>query len=256
MNVHNSRGILTIIFVFVLFIGISAASVVGQGNGNLRLVDEFDPRQGCETMEMRLDLLFADASNDPSSTAYVVIHQGDSAFDNAVVHRKAVNYPHFRRFPPDRYSVILTRASKDIRVELWLGKNGTQPDVVPSYPAVKLSDAASRIQVDEDSFELVKIDGRYTYIPTGNPSCLYLFNPYIISELLKVNIEFEVELSIKTKSSSRYKTLVQNLKADFQEVGASPEQIRFVYGGRDKDLEGGRSKVASVTTTFVRKSRK
>lgn len=254
MNKRKSVGILAITFVFVLLKGFSAASVVGQGNRDLRLVEEFDPRQGCETMEMRLDLLFADASNDPSSTAYVVIHQGDSAFDNTVVHRKAVTYPRFRGFPPDRYSVMLTRTSKDIKVELWLGKNGTRPQVVQSDPAVKLSESVARIQVAEDTLELVKIDGRKTYIGTGNPSCLYWFNPNLISELLKANSGFEAELRIKTKSSSRYKKLVQNLKTDFQQVGASLEQVRFVYGGRDKELEGGGSKLASVTTSFVRKS--
>jgi len=233
-----------------------AVPVVGQTNSNLKLVDEFDPLQDCESMEMRLDLLFAETAEDSGTTAYVVIQQGDSAFDNAAVYRKAVNYPHFRGFPPDRYSVILTRASKDIRVELWVGENGTRPQVVTSDPAVKFSEGVSRIQVAEDTLELVKIDGRNTYIGTGNPSCVYWFNPYLISELLKANSEFGAEFEIRTKTSSRYKKLVESLKTDFKEVGVSIEQIKFVYGGRDKDLEGGGSKLASITTSFVRKSRK
>ena len=247
------------VLIVTCLLNLFVVGITAQGSGqgsDIRLIDEFDPRQGCETMEMRLDLLLAEASNSPSSTAYVVIHQGDNAFDNAVVHRKAANYPRFRGFSPERYSVMLTRARKDIYVELWLSKRGARPQVVTSDPTVKLSDKVSRIQVAEDTLELVEIDGRETYIGTGNPSCLYGFSPYLIAELLKANSEFVAELQIKTKSSSRYKKLVENLKTDFEEVGASLEQIRFIYAGRDKDLEVGRSKLASVTTFFVRKSRK
>lgn len=234
----------------------SFSAVVGQISDDVRLVDQFDPRQGCETMEMGLDMLFAEASGTPSSTAYVVIHQGENAFDNAVVRRKAVQYRNYRRFPADRYSLILTRGSKDIRVELWLGKNATRPQVAASELALKLSDTVSRIQVAEDTLALVKIDGRETYIGTGNPSCLYWFNPYLISELLNANGTFDAELRIKTKSSKRYKRIVGNLKTEFQDAGASIERIKFVYGGRDKELEGGGSDLAFVTTSFIRSSRK
>lgn len=226
-----------------------------QINDNLKQVDEFDPRIGCETMEMKLDLLFSETSNHVRAKAYVVIHQGSNVFDNAVVHRKAVNYARFRRFPVDRYTVILTKESEDIKVELWVGKNGKEPQVVLSDPAIKLPDNVSRTQVDEDTIELVKIDGRETYIGTGNLSCLYSFNPYLIQELLKANNELAAELRIKTRSSNRYKKLVAILKTEFKEAGASVEQLRFVYGGQDNKLEGGGSKSASVTTTFVRISR-
>ncbi len=237
-----------LLFCVVLF----TATNFGQEPLKTILVDEFDPRVGCETMERGLDSLFSETSNDVRANAYVVIHQGNNFFDNAVVHRKAVNYARFRRFPADRYTVILTKGSEDIKIELWVGKNGKEPQVVLSDPAIKLPDNVSRTQVAEDTIELVKIDGRETYIGTGNPSCLYSFNSYLIQELLKANNEFAAELRIKTRSSKRYKKLVAILKTEFKEAGVPAERIRFVYGGRDKELEGGGSKLASVTTIFVR----
>lgn len=225
---------------------------LGQVNPDIRQVDEFDPRIGCETMERRLDLLFSETSDDVGATAYVLIQQGGNVFDNAVVHRKAVGYVRVRRFPTERYTVILTTGSEDIKVELWVGKNGKGPQVVLSDPAIELPNNVSRTQVTEDTLELVKIDGRETYIGTGNPSCLHSFNSYLIQELLKANNEFAAELRIKTRSSKRYKKLVAILKAEFKEAGLPVERLRFVYGGQDKELEGGGSKLASVTTTFVR----
>ncbi len=241
-----------LVFVSVVLF---ASTAIGQGKPKLILVEEFDPRVGCETMERGLDMLFSATSNDVLANAFVVIKQGNNFFDNAVVQRKAVNYARFRRFPADRYRVILARGTEDIRVELWVGKSGNEPEVVLSDPAVRLSDNVSSAQVAKDTLELVKIDGREAFIGTGNPSCLYQFNSFIIWELLQANSEFVAELRIKTKSSKRYKKLVEHLRMEFQEAGASVDRIRFVYGGRDKELEGGGSKSASVTTTFVRISR-
>jgi hypothetical protein len=241
-----------LLFCIVLF----AATNLGQEPLKTILVDEFDPRIGCETMEMKLDLLFSETSKDVRAKAFVVIHQGKNVFDNAVVHKKAVNYARFRHFPADHYTVILTTGSEDIKVELWVGKNGKEPHVVSSALAVKLPENVSGTQFAEDTLELVQIDDREAYIGTGNPSCLYSFNSYIIRDLLNVNSEFEAEFRIKTKSLTRYKKLVENLKAEFQEAGIPVERLKFIYGGRDKELEGGGSKLASVTTTFVRISRK
>lgn len=239
-----------LIAILLLALGVGAN---GQVNDDIRLVDEFDPRQGCETLERRLDSLFEEASIDARSNAYVVIHQGDNVFDNAVVYRRAINYVRFRGFPAERYNVELTQGSNGIKVDLWVGINGKAPPIVSSNLALKLPVTVSRTHFAEDTLELVKIEGRETYIGTGNPSCLYGFNPSIFGELLRANIDFDAELVIKTTSRSRYQKLVANLSADFREIGIPIEQLRFVYGGRDKDIEGGGAKLASVTTSFVRR---
>jgi len=231
-------------------------TAVGQVNADIKLVDEFDPRQGCETLERRLDSLFAEASNDARSSAYVVIHQGGNVFDNAIVYRKAINYARLRKFPAERYTVKLTRGSNDIKVDLWVGINGKAPPIVSSNLAFKLPVTVSRTQFAEDTLELVKIDGRETYIGTGNPSCLYWFSSSLIWELLRANEEFDAELLIKTTSTSRYRKLAAILTSEFREIGVPIERLRFVYGGRDKETEGGGTKLASVATSFVKSSRK
>jgi len=228
----------------------------GQVNGDIRLVDEFDPRRDCESLERGLDSLFSEASNNGGSSAYVVVHQGGNVFDNIVVYRKAISYARFRQFPAERYKVFLTRGNNEIKVGLWVGPSGKAPPIVSSELSLKLPITVSRTQFAEDTLELVKIDSRETHIGTGNLSCLYWFNPSIVRDLLRANEEFDAELVIKTTSKSRYQKLVAILKAEFREIGIPIERLGFVYGGHDKKIEGGGTKLASVATSFVKRSLK
>ena len=229
--------------------------VVGQVDDDIRRVGEFDPRHGCETLEAGLDSLFAVASNDSPSTAYVVILQGDNGFDNAIVHRKANSYVRIRGFPIDRYVVLLTKGNGDIRVGLWIGKNGKVPPVVSTDLDVNLRYSRSRILILEDTIEIVRHEGRETYVSHGNASCLYAFGSSTALELLKVNARYDAEFLIRTKSSKTYRRLVAILRREFIEAGAPIERVKFVYGGRDKEIGGG-SKLASVETSFVKNVRK
>src|SRR5690606_28597555 len=102
-----SKIILTAALLLALGFGAS-----GQDSDELRLVNEFDPRSGCETLARAIDYLLVEVSKDEKSTAYIVIHQGDNAFDILVVYRYAANYPRFLGFRTDRFSVLLTRGSK------------------------------------------------------------------------------------------------------------------------------------------------
>ncbi|MEK7855237.1 MAG: hypothetical protein AAB288_04035 [Acidobacteriota bacterium] len=255
LGLHLMSKLVFLIFIVTCILAPHYA-VAGRVDDDLRLVDQFDPRDGCETVEMRLDSLFAEASKNAGSHAYAVIHQGSNVYDNAVVNRKAINYARFRGFPPENYTVMLTRGSGDIRVALWVGINGKALPIVSSDAALSLPHTVSRTQFAEDTLELVKIDGRDTHIGTGNPSCLYLFSSPVIWDLLKANEEFDLELIVKTRSTSNYKKLVAGLKSEFREVGVPSERLRFVYRGRDKDLEGGGSKLASVATNVVKRTRK
>lgn len=238
-----------------LILALSWIPVIGQ-LADLRLVDEFDPRHGCESLEMKLDHLFAEASQDTSSTAYVVIHQGDNAPDNAIVHQKAINYARFRGFPADRYAVLLTKETGDIKVALWIGKNGKLPSVVPATLDVTLRENTSRVLFVEDTIEMVKIDGRETYIRGGNPSCLYYLNTTLVWALLKVNPDFDAEFRIKTRSTRRYRELVAIFRKEFDDEGAPIGRVSFVFSGRDRELEGGGAKLALVAISFVKRSRK
>ncbi len=243
------------LFLFIctcVLIFAASFRVSGQVDDGLVQVAGFDPRVGCETMELMLDGLLADASAIEGSTAYVVIHQGENAYDNAVVHRKALNHARFRRFPTERYRVIVTAGPKDILVTLWVVKDGNVPPVVAADLDVKISPDVSRIPSPEEPLELVKLDGRETYIPAENPSCLYGFDPSLIRELLDANPEFAAEIQVKTKSSNRYKKLVKILTTEFRELGVPTKRLKFVYAGQDKGQEGSGSKTASVTTTLIR----
>ena len=230
--------------------------VVGQVKDDLRLVNDFDPRQGCETLEIWIDGALAEASNDSQSTAIVVIHQGKNAFDNASVHRKAFNHARFRGFPVERYKVVLTKSTGDIRVKIWIGKNQREPSVAAAKLDMSLPRGTSRYYIIEDTLELVQIDGKGTYIGTGNPSCLYFFAPWLIADLLKANPGFDAEFRIKAKSTITYRKLVKLVKNEFLESGVPTGRLRFIYA-RDKDLGGGGAgEYASISAFLVKQVRK
>jgi hypothetical protein len=243
-------------FALILF-SVLFLPVIGQVTDDVRLIDEFDPRQDCEMFEMRLDSLFAAASNDSPSIAYVVIRQGDNAFDNAIVDWKARQYRRIRNFAADRYSVVLTQGKGDIKVEHWIGKNGKAPPVISSNLNLVLPENQSRVLLPEDTIEMFRIDGRDRYSGDGNPSCLYAVTglPFVW-DILKANPGFDAELLIKTKSPKRYRHLVKILRREFLESGAPMERLKFVYGGGEKVIAVGDGKPASVVTSFVRNVRR
>lgn len=241
--------------IFLVFLILTVAGVA-QEPPKAVLVDEFDPRKGCETLLTRLDVLLVDVSQDVDSKAFVVIHQGMNSFDNLVVYTMAINHARFRKFPAERYSVILTRGDSDIKVELWTGKGGASPLIAETELALTIPGTASRTHLIDDYVQLVTIDGRETFIPAGNPSCLYWFNPVLIRDLLKANEGFEAELVIKTASKSRYRKLVRMLKSEFREIRMPVERIIFTYGGSDEEIEGSGVDLAMIATYFVRRVNK
>ena len=239
----------------IILLSVFSLPVAGQAIDDLKLIDEFDPRHGCETLESRLDSLFA-KSTESQSKAIVVIHQGSNVIDVARVWRKAKNYARFRGFPAELYTVLLTKGVGDIKVELWLGKNGKTPRGASTDVDMILPVGNSRILFGEDTIEIVRIDGRDTYIGTGNPSCWNATNFLLVWEFLEANRAFDAEFRIKRNSSKDYKLVVAILKKELQEDGFQTERVRFIDGGRDKELEGGGAKVASVEVSFVKKSTK
>ncbi len=235
-----------VIFLFGFF-----SLVLGQSTPDLKLIGEFDPRVGCETLERSLDDLFAEAY--PSGMdAIVVIHAGTNVIDTVKVYRKASNYVGFRGFPAERYRVLVTKVAGDIRVKLFVGKNGEHPTSASNYVDMTLP-PRSRILFGDDTIELVKIDGKDTYIGTGNPSCWDALGFWLVWEFLDANEAFDAEFQIKARSPRVYRHVKGLLRKDVQESRKAVGRVRFVYGGRDKDLEGGGAKLASVAIFFVKK---
>ena len=80
-------------FALILILGPLSAAF-SQSKSESKLVNEFDPRRGCESLERDLDDLFAEAY-PTALDAVVVIHGGDNVIDTAKVYRKATNYGRF-----------------------------------------------------------------------------------------------------------------------------------------------------------------
>lgn len=81
-------------FVLILLLALSFP-VASQSGDDLKLFADFDPREGCETLEIRLDNFFTAYYETPGSIGYVVVRKGDNPIDNAFVYRKTLNYPNF-----------------------------------------------------------------------------------------------------------------------------------------------------------------
>jgi hypothetical protein len=225
----------------------------GQGD-DLKLVDEFDPRQGCETLEMRLDSFFTAITETSATIGYVVIKKGDNPVDNAFVYRKALHHAGFRNFPLGRYAVVATDGGSEIRVELWIGTNAKKPEVRTAALSFAVPTGQLRVPFVEETIQIVNIDNKSTYVTGGNPSCLFLLDSSIARDFLKANTEYELELLIRTKSANRFREVQKVLQNEFTSGGVPLERMRFFYVGTDDSLEGGGAKLASVKTSFVKRS--
>jgi hypothetical protein len=242
------KALTSILFAAIFY------TAAGQGGYDLTLTDEFDPRSGCETLSTRLDYLLASVSQDPESNAYVIIRKADNPVDNVVVYRSALAHARLRNYPVGRYAVLLTDGTGAIRVELWIGKNGKKPELRPVPLQLEFAASQARIPFVEDTIQLVTIDGRATYIPAGNPSCLYSLSSTFVSEFLRVNPAYDFEFRIQAESASRYRQVVSLLKDEFTKDGSPSERLRFVNAGSDPSLEGGGAKLSAVRTSFFKRS--
>jgi hypothetical protein len=114
------RALITFAIAVLLVAPLLGQDVPKPPDKDPKLVESFDPRRDCESLEGGLDRLFADASNTSSRMAYLVIHQGKNPYDNVIVYRKAIRYRAFRGFPVEQFSVITATGNVDIRVETWI----------------------------------------------------------------------------------------------------------------------------------------
>ena len=250
---RNRESVFLKTFAMILFSAVTATTA--QESNDLRLIDEFDPRAYCEALERRLDVLFSEATQS-NSNAIVVIAHGDRVVDTAVVHRRAVSYATFRGFPADRYQVLLTKRKGDIRVELWLGKNGKMPPITSTGLSLALPLEKRRVLFADDEIQLVTIDGHDTFIGTGNPSCSYWDDLKTIWDFLNANSAFDVEFRITTRSRRIFIHAVTILRRDFVENGAPMKRIKFVERRRGAASEGTGGTYAGVVVSFVQRTRK
>ena len=118
---------------------------------------------------------------------------------------------------------------------------------------IVLRDTPSRVQLREATFDIVRIDGRE--VLGGNPSCLYARSLWTLPDFLKANPVFYAEFLVKTRSSKLYRRQVAGLKKEFIKNGFPLERIKFVYGGREKEIdgEGGESASFAISLVSIRK---
>lgn len=244
------KPIVLILFSMLFF------SVAGQINGDVRLVDEFDPRP-CETLVSRLDSFAADITNEPGTIGYILIRNGTDLIDNAVILRATTGHIKFRQLPSERFVIIPAEGSGDVTIELWKSRNGKTPHVIESSIGLGLPREKERVFFAEDIVELVKVDGTGAFLVHGcEVCCMRTVDSKLLSEFLKANRSFNAEFTIKSKSKRRYRRATEILRKEFlSEWSVGVEQLKFLYGGNDKELKAwGGQKVVSVTVSLVRKT--
>ena len=143
----------------------------------------------------------------------------------------------------------MTKGAGDFRVKLWVGGNGE--DLTNASETLDMTlPRRSRVLFGEDVIQFSK----NTYYETGNPSCWDALGFGLVWEFLGANKTFDAEFRVKAKSQRRYRHILGLLRKEIKEVGGPIDCVKFVYGGKDKGLEGSTLKLASITVSFVTKS--
>jgi hypothetical protein len=116
-------------------------------------IDEFE-NIPCDDYLARMDYAMVKASDNPSSTIYVLIYEGRELKYNSRKNKNELVYPNFgsakakissmkkyvasREFPVERFTFVNAGFRKNLAVEIWLRSTGeTPPKPTPTLTKMK-----------------------------------------------------------------------------------------------------------------------
>jgi len=229
--------------------------VAGVAAQDLSLIDEIGSPT-CEELIARLDGFFADVTRDSASTGYIVVHGGLDPVENVIILRTVEGHVAFRKVPSERIVVLSTQDNSDFRIKFWKSKNASKPPLKGETIGLSLPATFKRIGFADDFVELVKVEGKQTYLVNGCEVCCLrsIANFRILSDLLKNSPEFDAEFVVRAKSNLTYKKVADLIRKDIAQFVAVPTtRTKVIYGGNDKELTDSGENVVSVSVSFVRR---
>ncbi|PYS99556.1 MAG: hypothetical protein DMF63_10740 [Acidobacteria bacterium] len=194
---------------------LSVACVSAQ-NSDLAILDEIGYPK-CEELIARLDSFFANVTKDSGSKGYIVVHGGLDPIVNLFVLRAVEGHVAFRKVPSERIVVLSTQDSNDFRIKFWKSKNNSKPKLEAQKIGTVLPATFKRIGFADDIVDLVKVEGKQTYLVHDCEACCLqsITNFKILSDLLQSNPEFDAEFAVRARSNLTYKKVADLILKDY-----------------------------------------
>lgn len=197
---------------------------------NLTLWDS-SVEPNCEYLQMLTDNFIVSYYKDKDSVGYVVIHEGSDIIKTAIYKQSFENYSNFRRFPKDQFKVLTTKGEGKVKIEFWVSKTGEKPEIAESVFDLKIPKENFPILFSRDLLDIVKIEGKLTYLIHGCDVCCFnSFNSFLLSKFLTANPDLIAEIKIyaRTKKlAEKVKDMI--VKNDILDAKIPLERVKFTY---------------------------
>jgi hypothetical protein len=226
-------------------------------NAEIVLVDSIVEPE-CEYLLNRLDNLVVEVQNTPNLIGYVVIYGGSNQIENIFYERAIRGHAKFRNLDESRYRVITAKPEQKLKIEFWTSKNKDKPNVSEETFKYTLSKNSPRILFAEDSVELVKIDGKLTYLLGSCAACcLITLDLNLLSKFLEENPNINAQIIIYSKSAGRANQLSKLFLSEAAKDYKIPRsRLETKYGGLDGRTAKLHKSVSTVEIWFVPRRQK
>jgi hypothetical protein len=207
----------------------------------------------CELLLNRLDSLAYEIQNTPNSVGYVVIYGGSNPIENIFYERAVKGHANFRKLDESRHRVITAKPEQKLKIEFCISKNKDKPSISEETFKYTLPENNARILFAEDSTEVVKIDGRLTYLlGSCEVCCITTVNLNLLSKFLEANPNFNAQIIIYNKSAKRANQLSKLIiKENTEDYKIPSSRLETTYGGIDKEIAELPNNISTVKVWLV-----
>ncbi|MDQ6788666.1 MAG: hypothetical protein M3033_17830 [Acidobacteriota bacterium] len=188
------------------------------------------------------DSLVNEAYKTPSAVGYIVIYGGTNLIDNAFYKNAVISNLRFRRIDDKKIKVITSTGTEKIKLEFWLSKDGTPPQVKLKDNNFILQTTNQAVYFADGLVVFDEIEDKQTYYFGGcEGGCIQYPSFYLISEFLKANPQLKAFVIIRGKNFKKAKAVKTAIEGN--EPEDAPNRIMYLYGGKNKANENSFSEV-------------
>jgi antitoxin component of RelBE/YafQ-DinJ toxin-antitoxin module len=240
------------IFFALLILFFSFQVCGAQEKPETELVESFGAIE-CEGILSRLDNFLITIRDEPGANGYVIFHEGSDPIQNSTYERAVRSHFRMRRFDQNRYQVITGNPLPEIKVELWLGRNGAKPPVEERKLSLVLNRAAEPYLFAADAVEVLEIEGRLTYLTYGcDVCCIDAANLNLLSEFLEANPGMRADVRVYSRTKTRADQFIRLFLKEVSEDSKIPlNRLKIRYAGVNKETLQLHKKLSTVKIWLV-----
>lgn len=188
------------------------------------------------------DSLVNEAIKTPNAVGYIVIYGGSKPIDNAFYKNAAIINLRFRGIDDKKVKVITSTNVEKIKLEFWLSKDGTPPQIKLQDNSFILPTTNETVYFADGLVDSSEIEGKKTYYFGGcEGGCIQYPNFHLLSEFLKANQHLKAFVIIRGKNFKKAKAVKAAIEGN--EPEDAPHRIMYIYGGKNNVNENSFSEV-------------